>query len=173
MTPRYSGIGTINHWLTLILVTVMLALGLVAAAAPNDDIEGFVLWMHVSVGFFVFFFVLWRVFWRLREGFVTPDTERPWESRLAYWVHRLLLLALVTLVLTGPLYLFTVGQPINVFGLFEVGLPLQALGFLHEPAESVHVWIGLYGLPTLLALHVLGAFKHYLVRGRGDSASGL
>lgn len=173
MTPRYSGLSIINHWLTLILVTAMLSLGLVASVAPNDEIEGFVLWMHVSLGFFVFFFVAWRVLWRLREGFIAPETERPWEGRLAAVVHRLLLLALVILVMTGPMYLFTEGEPINVFGWFEVGVPLESLSFLHEPVEFVHVNIGLYGLPILLALHILGAFKHYLARGRGESASGL
>ncbi|MHA7833098.1 MAG: cytochrome b [Algiphilus sp.] len=173
MTPRYSGISTINHWLTLILVTAMLVLGLIATIAPNDDAESFVMWMHVSIGFFVFFFVFWRVFWRLREGFIAPETERPWESRLAYWVHRLTLVALVLLVVTGPLYIFTAGFPINVFGWFEVGLPLESLSFLHEPAGSIHELTGLYLLPALLALHILGAFKHYLARGRGESATGL
>jgi cytochrome b561 len=53
---RYSSISTINHWVTALLVVVMLALGYVVATAPSETIEDYVLGIHISLGFFVFLF---------------------------------------------------------------------------------------------------------------------
>ena len=75
------------------------------------------------------------------------------ERWLAWAVHRLLLVALVAQVITGPLYLFTEGEGVDVFGWFTVYLPLESLAVIHEPAELVHVVSGLYVIPALIALH--------------------
>ena len=82
--------------------------------------------------------------------------------------HSLILLALVVMVITGPLYLFTEGEGVDVFGWFTVAIPLESLSVLHEPVESIHIWLGVYGLPVLLVLHIAGAIRHYLGRTNAD-----
>lgn len=170
-SSRYSGVSTANHWITVILVVAMLLLGFLAAGAPDDTVEEFVMAVHVSLGFFVFLFVVWRVAFRLYEGF--PDTtvgETAWERWTAYVVHRLLLIVLTLQVLTGPLYLFTEGEAVNVFGWFSVYLPLERLSGIHELMEVAHVVVGLYVIPALLLLHIAGAVRHYLSNGLGGEA---
>lgn len=159
---RYSGIATINHWLAALLVIVMMALGLLAYFAPGDEVEDFVLEVHVALGFFVFLFVAWRVAYRLYEGF-PPNAQVTTAERWTAWlVHRGLLAAITLLVITGPLYLFTEGEGVNVFGWFSVTIPLESLDVIHEPVEWIHVNLGLYVLPVLLGLHFLGALRHYV-----------
>ncbi len=165
---RYTGLGIINHWITALLVTAMLALGLAGGAAPTEDIEHYVIGVHISLGFFTFLFVLWRIGYRVRQGFPPALGEAAWEQRLARITHRLILLALLVMVLTGPLYLFTEGEGMNVFGWFTVAIPLESLSVLHEPVESIHIWLGLYGLPVLLVLHIAGSIRHYLGRTSVD-----
>lgn len=159
---RYSGISTLNHWITALLVVAMLVLGFVAGGAPDENTEHYIMGVHISLGFFVLLFVIWRVAHRLYEGF--PDTigRSPLERRAAWAVHRLLLIVLVLQVLSGPLYLFTEGEGVNVFGWFTVYIPLESLSVLHEPAETVHVVTGIYILPLLLLAHLLGAAVHFL-----------
>lgn len=161
---RHSGIATINHWLTVVLVTIMLALGYLAAGAPSDAVEGYVMRVHVALGFFVLLFVLWRTVFRLYEGFPATLGRTAPERWLAYLVHRLVLALLVLQVLTGPLYLFTENECIDVFGWFAVCVPLESLAIIHGSMEWLHKLVGLYLLPGLLALHVVGAIRHYLDR---------
>ena len=161
---RYSGLSVLNHWIAAIGVFVMLTLGLVAGEADSDRVEHAIMEVHIALGFFVLLFVLWRVAWRVYEGF-RPDPEADaLERYVGGWVHRLLLIALLTMVLTGPLYLFTEGEGMDVFGWFTFYLPLGGLTFLHEPAEQVHKFTGEYLLPALIAVHFVGALRHYLAR---------
>lgn len=161
-TGRYSGLSRANHWVTVLLVVAMLALGLTASEAPNETAEEYILGIHVSLGFFAFLFVVWRVAYRLYEGFPPAIAETKGERLAAYVVHRLLLVVLLLQVLTGPLYLFTEGEPVSVFGWFSVSLPLESSEAVHELMEEIHVVLGVYLIPALLLLHVAGAIRHYL-----------
>lgn len=67
-------------------------------------------------------------------------------------------------MITGPLYIFTENEGINVFGWFTVAIPLESLSFLHGPAETLHVINGLYVLPALLLLHIIGAAHYFATR---------
>ena len=159
---HYSGLSKLNHWVTALLVTAMLVLGFAAGGAPDDATESYLMSLHIGLGFFVFLVVIWRVAYRLYEGFKANTASTAPERWLAWAVHRLLLLALVSQVITGPLYLFTEGEGVDVFGWFTVYIPLQSLAVIHEPAELVHVVSGLYVIPGLIVLHFLGAARHYL-----------
>ncbi len=162
-TEGYSAISVLNHWVTALLVVAMLVLGFMAAAAP-EAAEGYIMSVHVSLGFFVFWFVLWRVGYRLYQGFPPTQGQSRWQQQLAWWVHRLVFWLLLAQVITGPLYLFTENEGIEVFGWFTVAIPLESLGFLHELAETLHVITGLYVLPALLLLHIVGAAHYFSTR---------
>ena len=160
---RYTGIAVVNHWIAALLVIAMLALGLSAGFAPSDAVEDYIIDAHIALGFFTLLFVLWRVGYRLSQGFpLPPEGSTPLEIHAMKAVHRLLLVALTLQVLTGPLYLFTEGEGMNVFGLFTFYLPLEILSAIHEPVEEIHVITGTYLLPILLALHIAGGIRHFL-----------
>ena len=167
---RYSGISTINHWVTALLVTAMLVLGWTAAGATNEETEHYIMSAHIGLGFFALIFIIWRTAFRLMQGFPENQERTQLERWAAYAVHRLLLVLLVLQVLTGPLYLFTEGEAMSVFGWFSVYIPLEILSVLHEPMEWLHVVTGLYILPALLLVHFLGAFKHFLGRDQNTPA---
>ena len=161
-TGRYSGLSATNHWITVVLVVAMLVLGLAASEAPNDTVEDYVIGIHISLGFFAFLFIVWRVAYRVYEGFPPAIAGTAPERWAAYLVHRGLLIVLTLQVLTGPLYLFTEGDAVNVFGWFSVSLPLESSEAIHELIEEIHVVLGVYVIPGLLLLHIGGAIRHYL-----------
>lgn len=158
---RYSAVGTINHWVTALLVVVMLALGFAAAGAPSEAVEDYIMEIHIALGFFVLLFVIWRAVFRLYEGFPETIGRSIVERWGAYVAHRTILSLLVVQVITGPLYLFTENECMDVFGWFSVCVPLESLSVIHEPTEWVHVNIGIYALPVLLVLHFIGAVRHF------------
>ena len=161
-TEHHSAVSTVNHWITALLVIAMLTLGLLARNAPNDGIEDYVMSAHIGLGFFTLLFVLWRVAWRIKEGFPQSIEGPGWQRRFARIVHVLILVAITGLVITGPLYLFTENEPIDVFGWFSVGLPLGGLEALHEPAEAFHKFLAVPVLVVLLVLHIAGGVVHIL-----------
>ena len=165
----YSGLSNLNHWITALLVAAMLTLGLTARSAP-DPAEDYIMSIHIALGFFVLLFVIWRTAVRLREGFPGhPDADA--VTRIgAWWMHRALLVVLAGLVITGPLYLFTEGEGMNVFGWFTFYIPLESIKVVHEPAESVHIFLAVYALPLLLGVHILGAARHWLSERRESPA---
>lgn len=170
-TQRYSGISILNHWITALLVTAMLTLGLTARDAP-DPAEDYIMSIHIALGFFVLLFIVWRTIVRLREGFPDNADADALTRTGSWWMHRALLLVLVLLVITGPLYLFTEGEGMDVFGWFTFYIPLGGIEVVHEPAEEVHKFLAVYALPALLVIHILGAARHYLA-GRRETPADL
>lgn len=161
---RYSGLSILNHWVTAILVFIMLTLGLMADEAPDRSSGGYIMDVHIALGFFVFIVVAWRVTHRLWQGFPPRPEAGALERYAGGLTHRLLLVALVVLVVSGPLYLFTEGEGIDVFGWFEVYIPLARFDAIHEPAETVHAITGGTLLPILIGIHFAGALYHYLMQ---------
>lgn len=153
---KYTSISVINHWITAILVIIMLTLGYTAAFAPTDFIEDYIIRIHISVGFFAFILVLWRIFFRIIEGFPKNETKS-FKNDISHLNHKLLLFLLLTLVMTGPLYLFTENECVSVFSWFEICIPLEGLPGLHKIVKLFHINIGYYILPALIVLHILGA----------------
>jgi len=162
----YSGLSTLNHWLTALAVVVMWALGLAAGEAP-DAAEDYIMSIHIGLGFFVLWFVIWRTGWRLARGFPTSESTSRFQRIAAGSMHRLLLLVLLTLVLTGPMYLFTEGEGMDVFGWFTFYIPMPLGHDVHEAVEEVHKFCGEYLLPILVGLHLLAAAYHWLTERRG------
>lgn len=172
-TDRHTAVAIINHWITALLVIAMLTLGLLARNAPNDGVEDYVMSAHIGLGFFTLLFVLWRVAWRMKEGFPRSIEGPAWQRGFARTVHVLILVAITGLVITGPLYLFTENEAIDVFGWFSVGLPLGGLEFLHEPAEAVHKFLAVPALIVLLVLHLAGGVVHILGHRSGRTPADL
>ena len=170
---RYSAISTVNHWVTAVLVVVMLALGLSAGAAPSDEIEDYVLGVHVALGFFVLIVVIWRIGFRLYEGFPPAVQKNAALHWLASFTHRAMLLLLLLQVFTGPMYLFTENECINVFGWFSLCVPLESLASIHDLMEWLHVTTGTYLLPGLFLLHFIGAIHHFAARGATQTPADL
>lgn len=138
-----------------------------------DAVEEYVIAIHISLGFFVVVFVAWRVIFRLYEGFPENVGKTAAERWPAYIIHRAILVLIVLQIITGPMYLFTENECMDVFGWFSVCVPLESLSAIHEPMEWVHVNIGIYILPAFHLLHFIGTIRHYAVSERKEAPSDL
>lgn len=162
MDSRYTPLSRASHWLSALAITIILTLGFMMVFADSRETKHFAEAAHIAVGFFIFFIVVWRIGLRLFEGF--PNPAQSLLERSARYVHYALLVVMLLLVISGPLYLFTENEPLSVFGWFNVTLNLRALAALHEPAEEVHKFLGTYLLPALLLLHIAGGIRHFYQR---------
>lgn len=156
----YGEISLLNHWTVAIFVFAMLSLGLVYDFLPKSDSREMVINWHASLGLIAFPIIVWRVIWRIKYGFPKTNEKNKLESFLKKAMHNLLLVSLILLVFTGPMYLWTEAEPLPFFGLFEIPSPFsEESEWLHETVETVHKKVANPILIGLLAVHFLAALK--------------
>jgi len=159
-TPTsYGLISRFNHWVVALLVLVMLGIGLYFADLPRGDEKTFWLQMHMAIGALTAVFVVLRVLWRAVSRRTQPFPQARFLQVTTDIVHGVLMLALVIMVVTGPLTVWTAGRPVAPFDLFSIASPTGEMHNLHEILEQVHV-VTAYILMGALALHILGMLKH-------------
>jgi len=163
-SERYGFVAVVLHWLVALTVIGLAILGLwmVDLSYYSAYYRSAPFW-HKSIGVTLAIVLLLRLIWRLlnRQPAHLPNHQR-WETRLAGAVHALLYALLLTIVVTGYLISPAKGQPVSVFGWFEVpawvtGLPKQA-----DRAGAAHYWLAIAVL-GLAAIHALGALKHHFI----------
>lgn len=158
-TTAYGPVSRLNHWLGAALIIVLLGIGLYFEDMPRGDEKLYWLKLHISIGALAFAFLAFRVLWRAFNR-VTQEFDQPpalkWLTRIA---HGVLLLGIATLIVTGPLLVWTGGHAIDVFGWFSIPSPTGEIHALHEALEGIHAVVAKVLLIAII-LHVAGALKH-------------
>ena len=151
----YSRLSIYVHWLTAIMV---LALFFTHEASRGST--GYAI--HVGGGAIVGLFLLWRVWHRARRGLpLRPSQPFIFDlaSQIVLWGF---LAAITVVVLTGYFLPWSLGRPLEIFGLVNIPSPMGESRSVHEFMEEVHEVSGHLFVP-LLALHLLGAAKHAFI----------
>ncbi|WP_237215423.1 cytochrome b [Falsiroseomonas oryziterrae] len=167
---QYSALAKWFHWITVPLMFLAIATGLVIRFM-KDDVKMAFYALHESTGLIILFVAILRLAWR---GFsappALPDHIPPTMRRAASGVHHALYAALIIQPILGFLTTNAYGFPMQGATAF--------LGFIDlpkfmEPWESLaialhwgHSLIG-WSLPVLLALHIGGAIYHHALRKDG------
>lgn len=155
----YGLISRLNHWLLAIVALAMLGAGLYFSGLPDGDEKSFWLGLHISTGALAFVLVVVRIAWRALNRQTQPFPQPRVFQVVTNIVHGVLVLALLVMVITGPLTVWTKGFPVAPFGLFTIASPTGEMPQLHEALEQAHAftaWIVI----AALGLHVLGMVKH-------------
>jgi len=158
---RYSVLARLLHWAVALLIVFTTALGW-RMVAIEKDVAGEWYDLHRSIGLTIFALVALRLVWRLtNRPEPLPDDIPAWQRALAAVTHWLMYLLTIAIPITGYL-----GASHTKSGVAWFGRPLPAWA---KPDDStaeqifqVHgilVWV----LVALVALHVAGALKHWLI----------
>lgn len=168
LTNTQRGYGWLSialHWIAVVGILTMFWFGLNADwAGEAGDRAARRAWMglHISTGAtLAAIFALRIVAHYAQRQPDAPPQPKP-LNLLASATHHLLLLALLVLIVSGPLAVFSGGNAINVWGVFEIPSPTGENDALHEFAEAAHA-VGRYMLYGLIPLHVLGVLKHVFI----------
>lgn len=160
----FGMISRLFHWLGAVVIIGLLAVGLYFHEMPaGAERQGWVV-MHVSVGALAMIFLLARVGWRFAGRGPDPlPAPRPLQI-FSTSVQHLLLLALLILLVTGPLMVWSHGYPINIFGVVSIPSPMAENAGLNGILSQVHK-IASRVMMVLIAVHVLGAVKNMISGG--------
>lgn len=162
----YSWLSIFFHWVTAVTVITLWLLAEIAEDAPKE--EGFrLMGLHISIAISLYL-VLWaRIFWRLSVRRPAGPVQHPLLGLLAIWVPYVLLAGIAIMLISGPLVVWSTGNPINVFDLVSIPTPMEKSVSFHELMEEVHEF-GATVLYYGVILHVLGGLKHLIIDRDGS-----
>ena len=172
---RYDSMAMILHWVTAVLMIIMVFFGeeLMEAGEEAEEVGAasstFLPSLHVSIGVAILLLTLLRIVWRLvHTAPPLPATMQPWEVTVTKIVHGLLYVLMIALPLSGWLSFpyFAAEEPAmqatSVFGLF----PVPAAPMIGEFVKGIHNF-GSKVAMVLIILHVLAALKHQFLNRDG------
>jgi len=157
-----SGYGWISialHWITAVLILYLLYLGSTIGSFEGDERLQAV-HNHTSVAIASYVLLLGRIIWRFVYGHPGPTAEqRGWAFTLGKWIHLATLVALLLMLVSGPLMQFSYGRNIEVFDLFVIPTPMAASFGLATFLHTVHTWSAIF-IFCAVVLHIGGVYKH-------------
>lgn len=158
MTTRPDGYSLLSialHWIAAIAV--------IALFITHEGERGSAQYaFHVGGGALLGIIIIWRVLRRPLRGFPAKPDQPAILNLVSTVVLWALLAAMLITVVTGYFLPWSLGAPIDIFGITQIPSPMGRSHGLHEAMEEIHEITGQAILP-LVALHVLGALKHAII----------
>jgi len=150
----YNKLTIALHWIG--------ALSIVALFVSHEgEQDSAMMAFHIGGGALLGILILWRVIRRPFRGF--PDKPNQpailnLASTIVLWG---LLLSTFVVITTGYLLPWTLGNPLDIYGILSIPSFMGHSPGLHEFIEEVHEVAG-HAIVPLVLLHIIGAFKHLL-----------
>jgi len=164
----YTPVAKALHWLVALLLGGQYAVAWTMPHIGRNTRPETLINLHFSLGVLILTIVLIRLVWRWTHSEPTPhDGLPPWQVLGAKVVHWLLYLLLFVIPGLGWLNASWRGFDVTVFGLFTMPKLLATRAPGWSWTGDTHVFISTYLLVGLIALHVLAALYHALVRRDG------
>lgn len=165
-TPeRWGPVSQFLHWLIVLLIFGLGAVGLIMVELPRSPRYFWVYDLHKSLGIAVIALVLLRLAWRVFAGAPHPVPGTPrWQERIAAATHGLLYVLVFAVPLSGWLFdSFSGLRPLRWFGLFRVPKLAAPDAHLEELFEEAHEWL-FWVLIAVVAMHAGAALYHHLIQ---------
>jgi cytochrome b561 len=169
MNFRYGLAARFFHWATALLVLVMFVFGIwISKFEPKDEAFKLQLYnIHESFGILLFVLVLLRLLVRFGNP-PAPLEDQPALIRFgAHANHLLLYVLLLVQPVLGFLDTNAWGFPVKWFGLFAVPSPIgKQEEAVAQQLSNAHYFVAI-ALVALIAMHLLGAAYHGIIRRDG------
>lgn len=160
-TPTgYGWISIALHWITAVLIVVLLFLGNTIDTALGEARQA-ALVKHTSLAVTSYLILALRIIWRFYHGHPRPTSRQ--QAGAAYtlgkWTHLTMLAALALMLVSGPLMVWSSGNEIVVYAWFTLPGPLPTSFPLSDFFHTVHTGSALTIFLGIL-LHLGGVYKH-------------
>jgi cytochrome b561 len=159
----YGTVSRLFHWLTALMVLVMIPVGLVMTQAIPRSVQDPLFILHKGLGPFVLLVVLLRLAWRAsHRPPPLPASVPRLQARAAGIVHGLLYAFLILQATSGYIRVTTGGFPIeslNALGIPPLLPKAEGVAKVAEAVHAVSAWI----LVALITIHIAAAAYHRLV----------
>ncbi|MDE1464864.1 cytochrome b [Spartinivicinus poritis] len=163
-TDKLSKTTISLHWVVAIIMIFLLASGVYMTYFEDFSWYSW----HKSIGVLALLIAMARVIWRIKEGFPKPlDNKQAVMNKLAKVAHFALIICTIIMPVSGVISSAAGGYGVPFFGLslFDSVAPAERPinGLLAGFAHEAHYIAG-YFMIAILALHILGALWHQLIK---------
>lgn len=161
---HYGSVAVSIHWLSTMLIIVLLGSGFRAAGAADPAAKAQVLAVHASIGALILLLTFARIgWWWFADRKPDPIAGAPaWQDRSARAVHLLFYVVILGMAVSGlGMFIFS-GAGAIVLGGAEGQLP----DFWNYKPRIPHA-IGARLMVALLVLHAGAAVFHHFVKKDG------
>ena len=164
----YGRVSRLFHWVTVLLVLVMISAGLtMTQETVPRALQDRLFIIHKGLGPIVLLVVLARLAWRVAHPPPPlPASVSPLQARLAGLVHGGLYAVLIVQGISGYVRVTTGGFPIELLDALGIPPLLPKAEAVAKIASYVHQ-AGAWILIGLIAAHVGAASYHGIVRRDG------
>jgi cytochrome b561 len=163
----YGVVSRVFHWLTVVLVAVMLAAGVMMTQDIPRSIQNPLFILHKGLGVVVLLVVALRLAWRAANPPPpAPADLPPLQRRAAALVHAGLYVLLLVMAISGYVRVTAGGFPIELLNAIGVPPLLAKDEALANAAKAVHATVA-WALAGLILVHVAAALYHALVKRDG------
>jgi cytochrome b561 len=163
-TLAYTPVARVLHWLTAVLVLILIVVGVVIANTGDWPGKMVVYDLHKSTGIVVLAVVLCRLFYRLTHPPAPLPVHMPQMMQLAAHANHWTLYALlITQPIVGWIATSAYPAPIPVFWLFEMPRIWPEDRAFSERMFTVHAIVATL-LAIAAAVHISAALYHHFVR---------
>jgi len=159
---NYGLISKLLHWLMVLLIFGLFFLG-----EYMVDLDYYHPWyqkapdLHRSIGIITTLLLVFRLIWRMID--IQPEiVGKPWEQRIARWVHRSFYFLIISTAIMGYLITTADGQGVYVFNQFEIPAVFYGAENQADIAGKAHDVLA-HALFFLALLHTLAALKHHFI----------
>lgn len=156
----YGWISILLHWVIAIVIIVLWFFGKSSTSALPDDAD-VQRQLHVSIAASAWLVILIRVIWRLRSGHPHIKGQTLLIHRVATVTHYTILIAVLLMLVSGPVMVWSSGNAVTIFDRFSIAGPIGESESIRESAWFIHTnsaWL----LFWLVLVHIGGALKHLM-----------
>lgn len=161
---RFGVLSKTLHWLVAALIIGLIVLGwYMVGLTYYDRWYNTSLQLHKALGMLVLVLGFAKIVWA--HSNTSPDpapTIKPWELKSARAMHHTLYTMMVLIPLTGYVISTSAGDPISMFGMFDIPALLPRSDTLRDFAIELHFYAS-YATAALVSLHTLAALKHEFI----------
>ena len=159
----YGWVSIALHWLSAAAIVALLYTGMVTQMAVGGERHLETTGTHMTIAVLALPLLWVRVIWRLSIGHPgVAGTQSQWLHLLAKVTHYLTVIALIGMLLSGPLMVWAGGEPLRVFGAAILGPWSESWPVGRVFMRGLHGFFGA-ALLWLVLLHVLAVTLHVAV----------
>lgn len=158
----YGTMAVCIHWVSAILVIVLIGTGFRAGYAENLVAKASLLRIHLPVAALVLALTVWRLIWWWRFDYKPSEVEGlpAWQSFVARWTHRGLYLLIFVMLGSGIAMSVMSGLPNALFGT----APFPELAEL--PPRAVHGFAAVLIAAAVLLHAAAACYHHWVLKNR-------
>lgn len=156
----YGWISILLHWVTAVVIIVLWFIGKSIMTVDSENVDA-QRQLHVSIAASAWLVILIRVYWRFRSGHPRINGQTLLIHRIAKTAHYAMLIATALMLVSGPMMVWSGGNPIAIFSLLSIPGPIGEAESIRDLAHTVHTNTAWF-LFWMVLLHIGGALKHLM-----------